>query len=99
MASFKLIFAEDGQQAIDKVSHAEISLVLLDMEMPVMDGYQAATEIRKLEHGTAPPIIALTAHQGSKEINKCLDAGCSSYLPKPIRKPELLASISEYIEV
>ena len=98
-ALYKPIFANNGHEAVKKIHQRTISLVLLDMEMPVMDGYRAATEIRKSRYGKTLPIIALTAHHGSKEVKKCLSAGCSSYLSKPIRKKELLASIAEFIEM
>ncbi len=96
---FRFIFARNGKEAVDVFSKRTISLILMDMEMPVMDGYEASTTIRKLENGKEVPIIALTAHTGSKELNKCLEAGCTAYLSKPIRKQKLIDMISHYLGV
>ncbi len=90
---YKLVFAQNGHEAVDIFKKRTISLILMDMEMPIMDGYEASTEIRKLKYGNEIPIIALTAHQGKSEINKCLEAGCTAYLSKPIRKQILLDAI------
>jgi len=71
----------------------------MDMRMPVMDGYTATGEIRKWEKSNkkdAIPIIALTAHALVEDKQKCLDAGCTDYLSKPIKKEDLLRKISEY---
>lgn len=62
-----------------------------------MDGYAAATEIRRLETGKDIPILALTAHQGKSETDLCLQAGCTAYLAKPIRKQKLLEVIQQYL--
>ena len=91
--SYRLVFAQNGQEAMDTFARRTFSLVLMDMEMPVMDGYRATTAIRTLPNGDEVPIIAMTAHQGSGEIQKCLEAGCSDYLAKPIRKNNLLEKI------
>jgi signal transduction histidine kinase/CheY-like chemotaxis protein len=84
--------AENGQQAIDKYRNGGMDLILMDMEMPIMDGFEATQIIRKLEKdsGVAPiPIVALTAHAFSEERQRCLDAGCSHFFTKPIHKADL----------
>jgi CheY-like chemotaxis protein len=71
----------------------------MDIAMPVMDGYTAAREIRKWEkeNGVRPtPIIALTASALKKDEQKCLDAGCTAYVPKPVKKRTLLEAIREH---
>ncbi len=94
--------AENGRIGVDKFVEGEYDLVLMDMRMPVMDGYTATGEIRKWEGKNkkpAIPIIALTAHALIEDRQKCLDAGCTDYLPKPIKKGELLKKISECSQI
>jgi signal transduction histidine kinase/ActR/RegA family two-component response regulator len=91
--------AENGKVGVDKFLSGEYDLVLMDMRMPVMDGYTATGEIRKWEEAhqrSATPVIALTAHALREDRQKCLDAGCTDYLPKPLKKQDLLNKILEY---
>ena len=96
---YELIYVKNGKEAIETFKRRRISLILMDMEMPVLNGYDAATAIRKLENGSEVPIIALTAHQGTTEIRKCLDAGCTAYLSKPIRKKKILETVAGYLQL
>jgi two-component system, sensor histidine kinase and response regulator len=91
----QLFFANNGQQGLDFFKRHWVSLVLLDMEMPVLDGYATARAIRQLPIGAHLPIIAMTGHEGVEEKNKCLDSGCSDYLGKPLRKPKILEAINK----
>jgi CheY-like chemotaxis protein len=80
-----ILHAWNGQQAVDMVKdNPQVSLVLMDIKMPIMDGYKATGEIEKLR--PALPVIAQTAYTLSDDKIKCLDAGCDDYLSKPIRK-------------
>ena len=91
--------AENGRIGVDKFLSGEYDLILMDMRMPVMDGYTATGEIRKWEEEHrkgAVPIIALTAHALMEDKQKCLDAGCTDYLPKPLKKKDLLDKVQEY---
>ena len=91
--------AENGRIGVDKFLSGEYDLVLMDMRMPVMDGYTATGEIRKWEEAhqrSATPVIALTAHALREDRQKCLDAGCTDYLAKPLKKADLLKKIQEY---
>lgn len=94
----KLLFARNGCEAVALTKQHGIDLILMDMEMPVMDGYAATTEIRGQKNGEPLAIIALTAHHGREEGEKCLKAGCDDFLSKPIRKAELFKSLNRYLK-
>lgn len=81
-------FAENGIVAYRKALESSFDVVLMDIQMPEMDGYTATQKLR--EAGYAKPIIALTAHAMSEVRMKCLNVGCTDYLSKPIRRDELL---------
>jgi signal transduction histidine kinase/DNA-binding response OmpR family regulator len=88
--------AGNGVEAVDKFEKNSYDLVLMDIQMPLMDGYDATRKIRELESGqrrAGTPIIALTAHATTDERQKCLDAGCDGHLTKPIKKSKLLEAI------
>jgi CheY-like chemotaxis protein len=74
----------DGQQAVDRVLEVPYSLVLMDCQMPVMDGLQATREIRKREVGRRTPILALTAGALQSDESNCLQAGMDGFMTKPI---------------
>jgi CheY-like chemotaxis protein len=90
---------ENGQAAFERFQGGHYDLVLMDMHMPVMDGYTATEQIRDWErqYGRQPvPILALTAFGMKEEAQKSLKAGCTAHLVKPIRKATLLAAIAKY---
>lgn len=93
---YQLDLAENGAIAVEKVKSQNYHLVLMDMQMPVMDGYTATTTIRQWEQDENKqhlPIIALTAYAFKEDEQKCKDAGCDFYLSKPILKKQLLEAI------
>ena len=88
--------AENGEIAVEKFKCDRYDLVLMDMQMPVMDGYTATREIRKWEQEKGmrtTPIVALTAYASKEEVQKSLDAGCDLHLAKPIRKAKLIETL------
>ncbi len=92
-------FAENGQVAVDKFKAKRYDLVLMDIQMPVLDGYSATAQIRAYElqqHLERTPVLALTAYALKEEMEKCLKVGCDAHLTKPIKKDKLLAVINEY---
>jgi two-component system, chemotaxis family, CheB/CheR fusion protein len=93
--------AEDGTRAVETVKQSIVNgipydLILLDMQMPNMDGYEAARQIRQL--GYTGPIIALTADAMQGDMTKCLEAGCNAYLSKPIDKSSMLQKVAAFIK-
>ena len=95
-----LDIAENGQIAVEKYISQNYDLLLMDMEMPVMDGYTATANIRAWEkehEKKRTPIIALTAHAMAEHKKKSLAAGCSAYLSKPVKKTILLEMIQDQI--
>jgi PAS domain S-box-containing protein len=85
--------AENGSIAVEKFLSTDYDIVLMDMQMPVMDGLTATEEIRNAEDDSEPariPIIALTGNTAQEEIDRCLAAGCTSHLAKPIKKDTLV---------
>jgi PAS domain S-box-containing protein len=87
---------EDGHQAINKVQTSDFQLIMMDIQLPVMDGYEATAAIRNQLKSTVP-IIATTAHAFAGEREKCLAAGMNDYIPKPLQEVEVLAIIQKYI--
>lgn len=98
--NYKLDTAENGRIAIDKFQSHVYDLILMDVQMPEMDGYTATKEIRLIEKEKklkCTPIIALTAHALKEDEEKSLAAGCDAHLTKPIRKPVLLETLQKYL--
>jgi CheY-like chemotaxis protein len=89
------VLAADGEQAIAAVSREPFDLILMDVQMPGMNGFEATTAIRALEQGTGrrTPIAAITAHALSGDRERCLEAGMDAYISKPVRAYELYAAV------
>jgi CheY-like chemotaxis protein len=92
----KILRAENGLIAIEKIKNELIDLVLMDIKMPEMDGIMATMEIRKIVPDI--PIIAQTAFAMEKERLACLDAGCDDYIAKPFEPIKLLERIRHYLD-
>jgi PAS domain S-box-containing protein len=94
---FKLVFAQNGQEAVEWFVSSQPALVLMDLEMPVMDGLTAMKTIRRMAGGQQVPILALSAHQADATQRQCLEEGFSAYLQKPLRKRALLDTLDRYL--
>ena len=93
---YRLDQAEDGNAAVEKFATDHYDLILMDIEMPVMDGYEAIGEIRRLEeadHRRPTPIIALTASAQDEVTRKSLKMGCEAHLIKPVKRTQVLEAI------
>ncbi len=96
---YELDMAENGKVAVDKFKSGDYDLVLMDMQMPVMDGFAATEKIREWEKNEGrerTAIVALTAYAMREEVKKTLNAGCDAHLSKPIKKKELMKMIKGY---
>ncbi|MBK5513168.1 hybrid sensor histidine kinase/response regulator [Pseudomonas sp. TH15] len=93
----EVIVAAHGAEALDQLELGEFDLVLMDCNMPVMDGYEASRHIRRSGRWPQLPIVALTANAMSEERERCRVAGMSDYLAKPFRREELAALLDQWI--
>lgn len=92
-------WAKNGQEAVRKVREQPFDIILMDIQMPVMDGYEASVQIRQYQqdnHQTRTPIIALTAHAMKGDMDKCYSAGMDDYLTKPIAAAKLKETIEHW---
>ncbi len=93
-----VVVAESGSEAIDTLKRMpSFDVVLMDIMMPVMDGYDTIRAIRALDHFSALPIIAVTGKVMDGERQRCIDAGASDYVPKPVDTAELLAALRPWM--
>jgi two-component system, NarL family, sensor histidine kinase EvgS len=93
----QVIVARNGQEAIDLAVANDPELILMDIRMPVMDGLEATRRLRNMKEFSKLPIIALTASVGDESREKCLEAGCSEHLAKPIESKELFETMGQYL--
>jgi len=94
-AGLQTTIANDGKEAVEKASSESFDIILMDIHMPNMNGYEATRALR--ERGFTLPILALTASVLKSEVKKCLEAGCDEHLNKPIDRPKLLQTLSKYL--
>lgn len=92
---YNLLFARDGSQGVDMALQNNPDLILMDISLPIMDGYIATRKIREVKKTV--PIIGLSAHAMSGHERSAIDAGCTDYLTKPIDDELLLKKLKEYL--
>jgi CheY-like chemotaxis protein len=93
---FEIVFALNGQEAVEMASSQMPDIILMDLSLPVMTGWDATKKIRTIEKISKIPVIALTAHAMAGDREKALEAGCDEYVTKPIEL-ELLLHKMEFL--
>jgi CheY-like chemotaxis protein len=91
---YEVVMALDGEQAVEMAGSQSPDLILMDMSLPVIDGWEATRRIKAAAETKGIPVIALTAHAMSDDREKALAAGCDDYDTKPVDLPRLLDKIS-----
>ena len=95
---YDVVMALDGQRGVEMASEESPDIILLDMSLPVMDGWDAAKVLKASETTSSIPIIALTAHAMAGDRDKALNAGCDDYDTKPVDLKRLLAKIEGWLK-
>jgi CheY-like chemotaxis protein len=95
---FSIELANDGQEALGKLKNAvPFDLVLMDVQMPVLDGLETTRLIRREAQWKELPIIAMTAHAMNGDKERCLEAGMNGYISKPVHPAHLLSTVDEFL--
>jgi two-component system, cell cycle response regulator DivK len=96
-ADYEMTEAENGQEALDAVAKQRPDLILMDIQLPVMDGYEATRRLKGNPAYKDIPIIVVTSYALSGDEGKARDAGCDAYVTKPYSPRQLLAKIREFL--
>ncbi|MDD5397826.1 MAG: response regulator [Dehalococcoidia bacterium] len=94
---YQVLWAQDGREGIEKAEQLKPDLILLDIQLPVMDGYDVAKMLRSNPDLNKIPVIAVTSYAMSGDREKALSAGCNGYIEKPIDPDTFLAQIDKYL--
>ena len=92
---YEVVLAVHGAEAIERARSDRPALILMDLSMPVLDGYEATRQLRQF--GWTGPILALTAHAMKDDCQQCLAAGCDAYLTKPLDRQRLEQTIASFL--
>jgi CheY-like chemotaxis protein len=93
-----IVVVENGAEALEEVQKQKYDIILMDMQMPVMNGFEATEKIRQLPDYKDTPIIALTAFAMKGDREKCIEAGTTDYIAKPIDSQEFIEKVKHYTE-
>jgi CheY-like chemotaxis protein len=94
---YEVLVAVDGRQGVDVARAEAPDLVLMDLSLPVLDGWEATRQLKAAPQARGIPVIALTAHAMAGDRDRALEAGCDDYETKPIEFPRLLAKITSLL--
>ncbi len=94
---YEVTIAIDGRQGVDMAASDKPDLILMDMSLPVMDGWDATRHLKAQPNTQAIPVIALTAHAMASDREKAMEAGCDDYDTKPVELPRLLEKIERLL--
>jgi CheY-like chemotaxis protein len=95
---YDVVIAVDGQQGIDQARAGAFDVILMDMSLPVVDGWEATRQLKADPATAAVPVIALTAHAMDTDRQKAIEAGCDDYDTKPVELPRLLEKIEALLK-
>jgi len=94
---YDVVRARDGREGVDLATELEPGLILLDIQLPIMDGYATARTLRTIPGLAGTPVVALTSYAMAGDREKALSAGCTGYIEKPINPKTFVAQIEEYL--
>ncbi|GAB4222694.1 MAG: response regulator [Gammaproteobacteria bacterium] len=92
---YDVVIADNGQQGVELASREQPALILMDVSLPLMDGYEATRKLKSNPHTATIPVIMLTAHAMASDREKALEAGADEYEVKPIRFEQLMTKIQQ----
>ncbi|MBO8158724.1 ATP-binding protein [Thermosyntropha sp.] len=95
---FEVVTASNGLECLNLLQKEDFDIILMDMQMPLMDGYEATRLIRQDEKWKNIPVIAMTAHAITGDREKCLACGCTSYIAKPFKSEDLISEIKKHLK-
>lgn len=98
-AGFQVVEAEDGQKALDAVARERPDLILMDLSIPVIDGWECTRRLKAAPETTSIPIIALTAHAMRGDEDRAREAGCDGYLSKPISPKKVVEEVRRVLRL
>ncbi len=96
-SGYQVAAANNGQDGIEAAQKLRPALILLDIQLPLMDGYTVARELRKVPELAKTPIVAVTSYAMVGDREKCLESGCTGYLEKPINPDTFLAEVQQFL--